>query len=170
MKTIITTHYASPAGKLILGAIDGKLCLCDWDERLHSERIFARLERYFKAAITQGVSPVLEQSKHQLDEYFQKKRTVFNIPLDTAGTDFQNKVWQALLTISYGQTTSYGQLAHILNKPKAVRAVANANGANALSIFIPCHRIIGSDGSLTGYAGGLNAKKILLNLERNING
>ena len=101
----------------------------------------------------------------QLDEYFRHERQSFDLPLFFVGTEFQKKVWQTLLTIPYGTTVSYAYLARRIGMPRAVRAVANANGANAISIFVPCHRVIGSDGSLTGYGGGLPAKKYLLELE-----
>ena len=100
-----------------------------------------------------------------MDEYFAGKRRNFTIPLLFVGTDFQKKVWNKLLEIPYGKTVSYGELARMIDMPKAVRAVANANGANAISILAPCHRVIGSDRSLTGYGGGLAAKKLLLDLE-----
>ena len=101
-----------------------------------------------------------------LDAYFRLERKSFDVPLLTVGTDFQKQVWDALQEIPYGKTCSYGELAERIGQPKAVRAVANANGANAISLFIPCHRIIGSDYSLTGYGGGLEAKKFLLELEK----
>ena len=101
-----------------------------------------------------------------MDEYFRRERRAFDIPLLFAGTEFQNKVWDMLLQIPYGRTVSYARMALSLRMPKAVRAVANANGANAISIFAPCHRVIGSNGSLTGYGGGLDAKRFLLELER----
>ena len=107
-------------------------------------------------------------TRAQLDEYFLAKRSEFNIPLLMLGTTFQKSVWNALLRIGYGKTASYLELSKIIGNEKAVRAVANANGANAIAIIIPCHRIIGSDGSLTGYAGGLALKKKLLELENNL--
>ena len=103
----------------------------------------------------------------QLDEYFSRCRRAFDMPLLFVGTDFQKKVWERLMEIPYGQTVSYGGMAAGLGVPESVRAVANANGANAISIFAPCHRVIGSDRSLTGYGGGLEAKQFLLSLERN---
>ena len=102
-----------------------------------------------------------------MDEYFCGKRTVFEVPLLLLGTEFQKNVWHKLLHIPYGSTMSYGELARRLDMPKAVRAVAAANGANAISIFIPCHRVIGSNRTLVGYGGGLPAKKWLLDLESN---
>lgn len=104
----------------------------------------------------------------QLDEYFAGKRRQFDVPLLFAGTEFQKTVWDTLLTIPFGQTVSYGELARQIGMPKAVRAVANANGANSISIFAPCHRVIGSDGTLTGYGGGLPVKEFLLRLENAI--
>lgn len=102
----------------------------------------------------------------QLDEYFAKERKEFDLPLMFVGTGFQKSVWNALLSIPYGKTESYGALAARLGRPTAVRAVAGANGANAISIIVPCHRVIGSDHSLTGYGGGIEAKKYLLELEQ----
>ncbi|MFD2178229.1 methylated-DNA--[protein]-cysteine S-methyltransferase [Veronia pacifica] len=104
---------------------------------------------------------------HQLDEYFDGKRQTFNIELDVSGTDFQKEVWQVLQVIPYGETIHYQQLAEAIGKPKASRAVGAANGKNPLSIVIPCHRVIGKNGKLTGYAGGVDAKKWLLTHEKN---
>ena len=101
-----------------------------------------------------------------MEEYFARKRKAFDIPLLFIGTDFQKSVWQELLNIPYGKTVSYGELSQKLGNSKAVRAVATANGANAISIFVPCHRVIGKNGNLTGYGGGLEVKEKLLELER----
>jgi methylated-DNA-[protein]-cysteine S-methyltransferase len=108
---------------------------------------------------------VLVETARQLEEYFAGQRTVFELPLDFAGTDFQRKVWNALLTIPFGETRSYGQIASQIGNPDAVRAVGAANGRNPVSIVTPCHRVIGSTGALTGFAGGLDAKAYLLALE-----
>ncbi|GHC44888.1 methylated-DNA--[protein]-cysteine S-methyltransferase [Ulvibacter litoralis] len=104
----------------------------------------------------------LQAAVTQLTEYFEGNRTIFNLPLAPEGTEFQNKVWNQLQTIPFGKTTSYQQMANQLGDPKVIRAAASANGKNPISIIIPCHRVIGSDGSLTGYAGGLHRKKWLL--------
>ena len=112
-----------------------------------------------------GTSDVIEKAARQLDEFFAGKRKEFDVPLLFVGTDFQKTVWSELLKIPFGKTVSYGEMAQRIGMPKAVRAVANANGANSMSIFAPCHRVIGSDRSLTGYGGGLPAKKFLLELE-----
>ena len=110
-------------------------------------------------------SPAIELAKVQLNEYFSGKRKVFDVSLRFIGTDFQKSVWEQLRKVAFGQTATYLDLANAMGRPKSVRAVANANGANALSIFVPCHRIIGRDGTLVGYAGGLRAKRALLDLE-----
>jgi methylated-DNA-[protein]-cysteine S-methyltransferase len=109
--------------------------------------------------------PVLAEASRQLEEYFARKRKIFSLPLDFHGTDFQKKVWAVLLTIPFGETRSYAQMASQVGSPKAVRAVGAANGKNPISIIAPCHRVIGSNGDLTGFAGGLAAKTLLLTLE-----
>lgn len=110
--------------------------------------------------------PVLEQAAAQLGEYFAGEREVFSVPLNARGTDFQRSVWSALCEIAYGETASYAQIAARIGKPKACRAVGGANNRNPLPIFIPCHRVIGKNGSMTGYAGGLAIKEFLLDLEQ----
>lgn len=112
------------------------------------------------------MSELLSNTVGQLNEYFAGTRKKFSIPLDMRGTEFQKRVWNALLEIPYGETWSYKQLAEFINNPKAVRAVGGANHNNPIMIIVPCHRVIGSNGSLTGYAGGLDMKEHLLNLER----
>jgi len=109
--------------------------------------------------------PMLENAARQLGEYFAGKRTHFDLPLAPAGTEFQREVWAALADIPFGELRSYRDIARDINRPKAVRAVGAANGRNPLPIVVPCHRVIGSDGSLTGFAGGLSAKQALLKLE-----
>lgn len=125
----------------------------------------SRLKRILRAEFEEGTSEVIEQALLQLDEFFAGKRREFDVPLLFVGTDFQKTVWNELLKIPFGKTISYGEMAQRIGLPKAVRAVANANGANSMSIFAPCHRVIGSDRSLTGYGGGLAAKQMLLELE-----
>lgn len=124
------------------------------------------MQTLLNAGYTEMTSKIIEETRRQLDEYFRHERQAFDIPLLTAGTEFQKSVWNSLMEIPYGQTITYGELATRLGKPAAVRAVANANGANAISIIIPCHRVIGSNNTLTGYGGGLEAKKFLLELEQ----
>ena len=165
-KTIQVQHYHSPCGDLILGSYGNELCLCNWVIEKHQGRVDKRLQSLLNADYAIHASDITQEAARQLDEYFGRKRTTFDIPLLFAGTDFQKNVWRALLEIPYGQTLSYGEMARRLGLPNAVRAVANANGANAISIFAPCHRVIGSNRSLTGYGGGVEAKKILLELEQ----
>mgnify|MGYP001068392787 CR=1 FL=1 len=165
---IIIRGYDSPCGALALGSFGGRLCLCDWLSENHHCRVCDRLAREFRAEMVRGDSPVIETAAGQLDEYFAGERRRFDVPLLFVGTDFQKTVWNELLAIPFGTTVSYGEMARRIGRPKAVRAVANANGANAISIFAPCHRVVGGDGSLTGYGGGLYAKEYLLELERAI--
>ena len=165
MQKILTQTYKSPFGELVLGVFQDQLCLCDWKYRKMREAVDSRLTKGLQAEMEEGNHPVLEQAIQELEEYFSGKRTHFDIPVLTVGSDFQKSVWEALQRIPFGETRSYLQLSLELGNPDAIRAVASANGANALSILIPCHRIIGSDGSLVGYAGGLDAKKRLLKLE-----
>ncbi|OMH37999.1 methylated-DNA--[protein]-cysteine S-methyltransferase [Motiliproteus sp. MSK22-1] len=168
MESINIQYYKSPCGSLILGSYQDKLCLCDWQYRKARDSVDNRIKKNLKAIYIEKESAVVESTIKQLEEYFSYKRNQFDIPLYLAGTDFQRSVWEALLTIPFGAVSSYAQLAEKLGNKKAVRAVASANGANAISILVPCHRIIGSNGELIGYAGGLNVKEKLLNLERDL--
>jgi methylated-DNA-[protein]-cysteine S-methyltransferase len=165
MNQIAIYYWQSPVGELILGSYDEKLCLADWRYRKQRERIDRRLQKALKAEYVESTSGVIEETVVQLEEYFAKKRKDFDIPLLLAGTDFQKSVWEGLMQIPYGTVTSYLDLAKSIGNAKAVRAVASANGANAISILVPCHRVVGSDGMLRGYAGGLDVKKKLLSLE-----
>jgi methylated-DNA-[protein]-cysteine S-methyltransferase len=166
-RIIYTQHYQSPAGEIVLGSYGNKLCMCNWVKEKHKDRIKHRIQKSLKAEFVAGCSNVISEAITELNEYFEHRRMTFDIPLLFIGTDFQKRVWEELLEIPYGKTISYGEMARQLNIPKAVRAVANANGANAISIFAPCHRVIGSNNQLVGYGGGLEAKEILLNLETN---
>lgn len=163
---VITTQvYDAPCGRLVLGSFGDSLCMCDWLTGQRHDLIVRRLSRNLGACFAEGSSPVIAAAAAQLDEYFARRRRTFDLPLLFVGTDFQEAVWQRLLSIPYGETLSYRAMATDLGMAKAVRAVANANGANSLSIFAPCHRVIGSNGSLTGYGGGLDTKRYLLDLE-----
>ncbi len=166
MKSIITKTYDSPCGTLILGSIDGELCLCDWRGGKDRSVVENRIKRLLHADFQHGDSDTIEQAIKQLDEYFKGERKTFSIPLRMVGTEFQQRVWRELQQLPYGTTATYADLAQRIDKPSAVRAVASANGANALSIFVPCHRVIGVGSVLTGYAGGLEAKRYLLELEK----
>lgn len=148
----------SPVGRLKLVATDEGLAAILW-ERDRPRRV--RLD----IAGTGDTHPVIVETERQLEEYFAGRRTSFTVRLDPAGTAFQRKVWNALLTIPFGETRSYGQIAKQIGSPAAVRAVGAANGRNPIAIVTPCHRVIGATGKLTGFAGGLDAKALLLGLE-----
>lgn len=184
MNYILVSNYKTPYGELMLGAYEGCLCLSDWRYRRRRLAIDSRLKSQSKSEYLykQELGPkqktnktikknikILKSAKKQLVEYFAGDRKIFSIPLIFLGTDFQKKVWQSLADIPFGETTTYKNLSEKLGNIKAVRAVANTNGANALALFIPCHRVVGSDGSLTGYAGGLDAKRRLLDFEDSSN-
>ena len=165
---IITKNIKTPVGELMIGSYNDKLCLADWRYRKMRSAIDSRIQKGLSTDYEEGNSSVIEQTEEQLAEYFSGSRTGFDIPLLFVGTDFQKRVWDALTNIQYGKTETYLGLSKILGDPKAVRAVATANGANAISILVPCHRIIGSTGDLVGYAGGIPVKKKLLTLENAI--
>ncbi len=164
-QTVHVQRYDSPCGEMLLASVGDELCLCDWNGMPCVERNQRRLARLLNAGLVMGTSPVLEQARQELDEYFAGKRKSFGIPLHPVGTDFQKQVWQALLEIPYGETRTYKEVALRVSNPRGVRAVAQAIGANGMSILIPCHRVIGANHSLTGFAGGIEAKRLLLELE-----
>lgn len=166
MNSIHIQYYNSPCGEIVLASMGDELCLCDWNEMPCAERNKHRLVKYMNAVFRVETSDVLEQTKKQLDEYFAGTRKAFDIPLHPVGTEFQQQVWNALLEIPYGETRSYKDIALSIANLKGIRAVAQAIGANGISILIPCHRVIGSNHSLTGFAGGIEAKRILLEIER----
>jgi AraC family transcriptional regulator of adaptative response/methylated-DNA-[protein]-cysteine methyltransferase len=130
------------------------------------ERNFETMRRCFGCAVVPGEHRLLDQLRRELQEYFAGQRRDFSVPLAPRGTPFQEKVWHELRRIPYGETISYDELARRIGQPTAQRAVARANGMNRICILIPCHRVIGKDGSLTGYGGGLWRKRLLLELER----
>ena len=164
-KIVQLQYLPSPCGELLLGSVGNELCLCDWASMPCSERYCRRLSRLLGAEFREEPSAVIDCAAWQLEEYFAGKRREFSIKLRPVGTVFQQRVWQALLTIPYGQTCSYIDVARSIGCERGVRAVAQAIGANALAVFIPCHRVVGADGSLTGFAGGLQAKRRLLEVE-----
>ena len=150
---------------MLLGELDGALCLCDWAANPKREATDAALRRISGAEYCVAPSAITRIAAMQLDEYFGGIRTTFDMPVRFFGTEFRRGVWEALCDIPYGDTVSYGALAVRLGDRRAVRAVAAAVGENPLSIVVPCHRVIGGDGRLVGYAGGLEAKRFLLELE-----
>ncbi|MEM0514933.1 methylated-DNA--[protein]-cysteine S-methyltransferase [Pseudoalteromonas sp. YIC-827] len=141
----------TPLGELVIQASDTGLCYVGFD-----------IERKADAS----ANAITAQAKSQLAEYFQGVRSQFDLPLDTKGTEFQRQIWQALGSIAYGENVSYSDIARLVDNPKAVRAVGAANGRNPISIIVPCHRVIGANGTLTGYAGGLERKRWLLAFEQ----
>ncbi|MEQ4616554.1 MAG: methylated-DNA--[protein]-cysteine S-methyltransferase [Corticimicrobacter sp.] len=155
---IAHTHIDSPLGPLLLAANRHGLCLIEFPSTRHP---YPRTGTWRE----QPDHPVLQQARSQLSEYFAGQRRIFDLPLAPQGTPFQMTVWQALASIGYGETLSYAGLAERVRHPRAARAVGAANGRNPLPIVLPCHRVIGTNGSLTGFAGGLPAKRFLLSHE-----
>lgn len=155
---------------MLIGSYKDKLCICDWALEKRRGTIDRRICRHLNAEYEEGTSPVIEQAIGQLKEYFSGKRTEFTIPVVFTGSEFQCQVWSELMKIPYGVTISYAELARRIDNPKAVRAVASTNATNPISIFVPCHRVIGSNHKLTGYGGGLEAKEGLLSLEKRVSG
>ena len=151
------TTIDSPVGPLLLAAGDDGLQAIEFPRASHPLKRGADWRR--------GDHPLLQRARRQLDEYFDGQRDRFDLPLAPRGTQFQRTVWHALATIPYGETVSYAQLAARVGRPTAMRAVGAANGRNPLPIVLPCHRVIGADGSLTGFGGGLPTKQFLLELE-----
>lgn len=168
MKTIEIQYYKSPVGDLIVGSFEGKLCLLDWQYRRMRSQIDTRVTKGLNATFVEKNSPIIETCIHQFEAYCRGDIREFDIPILLVGTTFQKKVWEELRKVTYGTTCTYLELSERIGNPKAIRAVAGANGANAISVIVPCHRIIGSSGDLVGYAGGLSVKKKLLHLEHTI--
>ncbi len=152
-------EMASPVGQLKLVATETALVAVLWENENPNRVRLAEL-------IENVQHPILLETQKQLNEYFEGQRQVFDLPLDFEGTEFQQKVWQALLTIPFGETRSYKQIAEQIGNVKAVRAVGAANGKNPISIITPCHRVVGANGKLVGFAGGLENKDVLLQLEQ----
>ena len=159
------TRIDTPLGPMLAAASDDGLALLEFIDRRMLETQLRRLSTALGNAIVPGTNAILEQTVTELKEYFEGNRRQFTVPLVFAGSDFQQGVWRELLTVPYAATRSYGEQARRLGKPEAVRAVARANGDNRIAIIIPCHRIIGSDGKLTGYGGGIHRKRWLLDHE-----
>ena len=168
MNEINIQYYKTKIGELILGSFDEKLCLLDFRYRKMRKTVDNRIKNGLNAEFVENNNKILEKTRIQIDEYLSGDRKEFDIPLLMVGSDFQKSVWNALIKVPYGTTSTYLQLAKDINNEKAVRAVANANGANSIGLIIPCHRIIGSNGELVGYGGGLSIKRRLLSIEENI--
>lgn len=165
-KTIIET----PIGAMVAGATKDGICLLEFSDRKTLSTQMEEIAGLLETTIIEGSNRHLRMLKRQLKEYFKGKRMEFSLHLLTPGTEFQQAVWKELLKIPYGSTRTYQEQADLLKNPLSVRAVAQANGANRLAIIIPCHRVIGSDGHLVGYGGGLERKKWLLDHEKKFSG
>jgi O-6-methylguanine DNA methyltransferase len=163
---IITTVFSTPVGEMIAGATDAGICLFDFKYRKMLPAIQRRISTGLNDSFVDGTHPLIADLRKELDEYFSGTRTTFSVPLQPVGSEFQQKIWTALQRIPYGSVATYMQQAKVYGDEKAIRAVATANGMNGIAIIIPCHRVIGTNGSLTGYAGGLTAKRWLLEHER----
>ena len=167
MNKIHIQYYKCKVGELVLGSFNDKLCMLDWKYRRMRAAVDNRIKNGLKAEFLESSDDVIDKTIEQVDEYLRGDRKYFDIPLLLVGTEFQKTVWNALIEVSYGQTSTYLQLAEKTANKNSVRAVASVNGANAISFIVPCHRIIGRDGKLVGYAGGLPVKKRLLEMEQN---
>lgn len=167
---ILTTRIETQIGTMIAGAVEEGICLLEFSDRKILNSEYRDLKKYLAAEVEEGENSHTENLKNQLDEYFRGDRKVFDLQLVIPGTIFQQMVWNELLSIPYGTTKTYMEQAEALRKPESIRAVANANGMNRIAIIIPCHRVIGSDGSLTGYGGGLKRKKWLIDHEKRHSG
>ena len=184
MEKVCCRELETPVGQVILGTMGGKLCLCDWKNSKRRMQNANRIKRLLKAEFVDITSLreepellaeanalqnslfIIDKTERELAEYFAGSRKSFDIPLLLVGTDFQKSVWQALREIPYGEVVSYMDVSQSIGNPQAIRAVSQAIGSNPLSILIPCHRVVGGNGALTGYAGGIEAKRCLLELEK----
>ncbi len=162
---IVLTRIPTPLGPMVAAAIRGELCLLEFSDRPMLETQLKRVQKRFRAPVVAGIDPVFDELQAELSDYFGGNLREFRVPLALSGTPFQEAVWAQLRAIPYGLTRSYAEQASAVGRPEAVRAVARANGDNRIAIIVPCHRVIGSDGALTGYGGGLWRKRRLLEIE-----
>lgn len=167
-KIIDLKRIETPVGTMYAAAVDDGICMLEFTDRKMLETEFKDLAKSLNATIVLGENPHFQTLEKELSEYFTGERTRFSVPLSPVGTAFQKSVWKALMEIPYGETWTYRKQSEFLGDAKKVRAVANANGMNKISIIIPCHRVIGSNGTLTGYGGGIWRKQKLLELEKAI--
>ena len=166
-ENILFTRWNSPCGSLIIASLEDKLVMSDWENGWHHDSIMKRFEKLLGLSFVQKSSFVIDKAIDEMESYFKGELENFDLPLYLVGTAFQIKVWHALEKIPYGHTCSYMDVARAIGNIHSVRAVGGAIGQNPLSIIIPCHRVLGKDRSLTGYGGGYEAKKFLLNIESN---
>ena len=167
MSSIFIRTIRTPIGEMTAGVTDKGLCMLEYDDPARMKKHQSAFKDSYTLIDADASNPLLNQLERELDAYFEKELKIFETPIDLIGTDFQQKVWNELLTIQYGSTRSYLEQSKAVGDVNAIRAVANANGQNRISIVVPCHRVIGSNGSLTGYGGKLWRKKYLLELESN---
>ena len=165
MTDIVVSSYKSSIGELLIGSVEQKLCLMDFRYRRMRKAVDKRLAQFFGAQFVDGTNGLIERTVQQIEEYLNGRRQSFDLPTLFVGTPFQISVWKYLLAIPYGETRTYAEMALAVGRPTAIRAVGSANGANAMSLIVPCHRIVESSGGLGGYAGGLSIKKRLLLIE-----
>lgn len=158
-------RITTPLGPMLAGATDDALCLLKFVDRRALPTQIARIRKGLGAVFVPDRNPIVEQTAREVESYFAGTLEVFTVPTSAPGTEFQKTVWRALATIPYGETRSYAELAQTIGRPSAVRAVGSANGMNALAIIVPCHRVVGADGKLVGYGGGVWRKQRLLELE-----
>lgn len=163
---ILINRLTTPIGPMFIAATESGVCLLEFTDRKMLETELSDLQKRLKANILVGENLMIKNAKKQIADYFKGERKSFDIPLHAPGTAFQIKVWEILKEVAYGTTSTYQKQAQKIENPKAIRAVARANGANRIAILIPCHRIIGKDGHLTGYGGGIERKKWLLQFEK----
>lgn len=167
---ILTQTIDTPIGLMVAGAVKDGICLLEFTDRKMLNTEYKIIRKYLNSEIADGNNDLLNDLRSELSEYFSGKRKEFSVPLVYTGTDFQKSVWNALVRIPYGSTRTYGEQAALLGNTLSVRAVAGANGMNKISIIVPCHRVIGENGNLTGYGGGLWRKKWLIEHEMKYSG
>ncbi len=163
---VTVTRITTPLGPMVAGSVDEALCLLEFADRRMIETQLTRLQKRLGCVFVPGTGALFDELAGELEGYFRGRLTEFSVPLLTPGTEFQRLVWSQLRAIPSGTTRTYGEIAAEIGRPTAVRAVARANGDNRIAILIPCHRVVGSDGKLTGYGGGLWRKRRLLELEQ----
>ena len=163
---LVYQRFDAPLGPMVAIASEKGLCLLEFGDRRMLESEFADLQKRLSAVLLPGKNEFTEEAVRQIQEYFAGTRKTFSVPLHSPGTEFQQRVWAALREIPFGEMRSYGEIASAIGDPKAVRAVGTANGMNRIAIMIPCHRVIGADGALTGYGGGLWRKDWLIKHEQ----
>ena len=167
---MLIARIETQLGDMIAGSVEEGICMFEFGDRNTLSTEYNDLKRYLQQEIYEGENDHIRNLRLQINEYFVGIRKLFDIPLITPGTEFQKKVWNELLNIPYGSVITYRQQADALKNSLAIRAIANTNGMNRIAIIIPCHRVIGSNGSLTGYGGGLHRKKWLIEHEKKHSG